>query len=200
MLKLRVCGQAALGHAYALFASDFDQRELLPRMSVRRAMLRGELELLAIYDEESGIDLAYALAGSRGLYGYAWLKYLSVLPWYRERGVGVEAMRLINKRYADRQGIVTELTDFGDDGDQTLRQLRKFFARFGYVEVESDVDLGGVKDHIMVKPIRGTEALAPVIHRLLLDCYSRVLGPLGGARLPRFGTGPDTPGRSRAET
>ncbi len=177
-MKLRVCSQRELSRAWALFASEFDEKELLPRLAVRRAMLRGDAELLAMFDEESKIDVGFALVGCRGLYGYVWLKYLAVLPWYRERGFGIEFMRLLHKRYAARQGVVAELTAFGEDDGQTLRSLRKFFARFGYVEVESGARLGGVEDHVMVKPIKGTEELEPVIRRVLLDFYSRVTTPL----------------------
>ena len=182
-LKIRSCSQRELAQAYALFESEFDKKELLPRLSVRRAMLRGDMELLAVYDEESQIDAAFALVGCRGVYGYVWLKYLAVLPWYREHGLGIETMRLLHRRYAGKQGIVTELTDFGDDGEQTLRALRKFFARFGYVEVDSDLCLGGVEDHVLVKPIRGSAEISPIIHRVMLDFYSRVLRPAALERM-----------------
>lgn len=179
MLKLRKCTLGELGSLYALFESDFDRKELLPRLGVYKAVLKGDMELLAAYDEETKVDLAYALAGCRGIYGYVWLKYLAVNPWYRGKGLGLETMRLLHRRYADSQGVVAEITDFSDPGDggETLRELRKFFARFGYVELDSGVRLGGVDDHVMVKPLRGTEELGPVIHRVLLDFYSRVLSP-----------------------
>ena len=177
-LKLRVCGHRELEHVYSLFELDFDKKELLPRLGIHKAMLKGDMELLAVTEEESRIDLAYLLVGCRGLYGYVWLKYLDVIPFYREKGLGVEAMRLLHKRYADRQGIVTEVTDFDPDGEgEALRRQRKFFARFGYEEIESDLRLGGTEDHIMVKPIRGSAAISPVIHRVMLDFYSRVLSP-----------------------
>lgn len=182
-MKLRSCTQAELSHAWALFAMEFDEKELLPRLSVRRALLRGDMELLAMVDEESRIDVGFALVGCRGVYGYVWLKYLAVLPWYREHGMGIEFMRLLHKRYAGKQGIVTELTDFGDDGDQTLRTLRKFFARFGYVELESGARLGGVADHVMVKPIRASELPEALIRRVLLDFYDRVTTPLSRQKM-----------------
>ncbi len=184
MLKLRVCGHRELERVWSLFELDFDKRELLPRLGVHKAMLKGDVELLAVTEAESRIDLAYALVGCRGLYGYAWLKYLDVIPFYREKGVGVEAMRLLHRRYADRQGIVTEVTAFGEDEekDGNLRRQRKFFARFGYEEIESDLRLGGEEDHIMVKPIRGTAAISPIIHRVMLDFYSRVYSPAGLGR------------------
>ena len=178
MLTLRKCGHRELEHVYSLFELDFDKKELLPRLGVHRAMLKGDMELLAVTEEESRIDAAYLLVGCRGLYGYVWLKYLDVIPFYRDRGLGVETMRLLHRRYADRQGIVTEITDFsGDEQGETLRRQRKFFARFGYEELASDLTLGGVKDHVLVKPIRGSAEIGPILHRVMLDFYSRVLSP-----------------------
>ena len=179
MLNIRTCGHGELGRIYSIFELDFDKKELLPRLAIHKAMLKGDMELLAVYDEESKLDLAFALVGCRSLYGYVWLKYLSVLPWYREKGVGVETMRLINKRYAKRQGIVAEITAFDEEDGSTLRTLRRFFARFGYVEIKSDVHIGGEEAHVMVKPLQGSEELSPVIHRVLLDFYSRALSPAG---------------------
>ena len=184
MLILRECGHRELEHVYSLFELDFDKKELLPRLGVHKAMLRGDMELLAVTEEESRIDAAYLLVGCRGLYGYVWLKYLDVIPFYRGRGLGVEAMRLLHRRYADRQGIVTEITDFsGDEQGETLRRQRKFFARFGYEELASDLTLGGVKDHVLVKPIRGSAAISPILHRVMLDFYSRVLSPFALERM-----------------
>lgn len=185
-MKLRKCSQGELVHAWALFESEFDEKELLPRIGVRRALLRGDMELLAMFDEESRIDVAFALVGCRSLYGYVWLKYLAVLPWYRERGFGIEFMRLLHRRYADRQGMVAELTGFGEDGEQTLRTQRKFFARFGYVELKSEARFDEVKDHVLVKPIRGTAELEPIIGRILRDFYSRAALPLSRKGLPEI--------------
>ena len=184
MLKLRECGHREMEHVWSLFELDFDKKELLPQLGVHKAMLRGDMELLAVTEEESRIDLAYLLVGCRGLYGYVWLKYLDVIPFYREKGLGLEAMRLLHRRCADRQGIVTEITDFsGEASGETLRAQRKFFARFGYEEIESELRLGGEEDHIMVKPIRGSAAISPVIHRVMLDFYSRVLSPAALERM-----------------
>ena len=183
-LILRVCGHRELERVWSLFELDFDKRELLPRLGVHKAMLKGDVELLAVTDDGSRLDLAYALVGCRSLYGYVWLKYLDVIPFYRDKGVGIEAMRLLHRRFAGSQGVVTEVTAFGEEEgkDENLRSQRKFFARFGYEKIESDLRLGGEEDHIMVKPIRGTAALSPIIHRVMLDFYSRVYSPAGLSR------------------
>jgi GNAT superfamily N-acetyltransferase len=184
-LILRVCGHRELERIWSLFDLDFDKKELLPKLGVHQAMLKGDMELLAVTEDESRIDLAYVLVGCRGLYGYVWLKYLDVIPFYREKGLGVQAMRLLNKRFADRQGIVAEITDFNAEGGEgeTLRAQRKFFARFGYEEIQSDLRIGGVEDHILVKPIRGTAEIAPVAHRMIADFYSRCLRPVIFAKM-----------------
>jgi len=183
MLKLRACGHRDLERIYPAFELDFDKKELLPKLGVHKALLRGDAELLAVYDEDTGIEVAYALVGVRSLYGYVWLKYFSVSPWYRDKGLGVQAMRLINRRYADRQGILAELTAFGDEDGSTLRKLRRFFARFGYVEIPSDVTIGGEKACVVVKPLQGSEEISPYVHRILRDFYSRVLTGVGMQRM-----------------
>lgn len=178
MFTLRKAGHRELERYYSLMELDFDKRELLPRLVIHRAMLKGEMELLALCDEESQIDAAYALVLQKGLYGYVLLKYAAVMPWCRGRGIGVELMRAINKRYAGRQGILAELTSFDDEGGAYLKKLQKFFARFGYVEVPCDYRLGGEPVFLMVKPIKGTWELTPVAHRIIRDFYSRCLSPL----------------------
>ena len=98
MLSIRKCGHKELERYYQLFEMDFDSREMLPKLAVHKALTNGSMELLAVVDEESKMDLAFALVATKSLYGYVLLKYLSVMPWCREQGIGIESMRLINKR------------------------------------------------------------------------------------------------------
>ena len=177
MLKLRKGGHVELERFYSAMEIDYDARELLGKWSIHRAMSAGDQELLLFSDAETGLDVGYALVMCRGLYGYVLLKYFAILPWYRGKGLGVEAMRLVNKRYADRQGLLAELTAFGDAEGSYLRKLRKFFARFGYVQIESDYRLGGAPVTLMVKPLKGPWDVAPIAPRLIRDFYSRCLRP-----------------------
>ena len=183
MLALRTGGHRQLERLYSAFELDFDRRELLPKSSIHKAMMAEDQELLVFYDEESGITAGYALVMVRGVYGYVLLKYFGILQWFREQGLGIQAMRLINKRYADRQGILAELTVFDDADGDYLRKLRKFFTRFGYQDVRSDYRLGGAPVDLMVKPIRGTAEIAPVAHRMIADFYSRCLRPVSFAKM-----------------
>lgn len=183
MLNLRKGGHKDLEKFYSLMEIDFDKKELLSKLSIHKAMMKGDQELVIIYDDESNIDLAYALVFCRSLYGYVLLKYFGVLPWYRDHGIGIEAMRLINKRYMDRQGILAEITTFDDENGEYFKKLRRFFARFGYVDVETDYRLGGAEVCLMVKPIRGTSEISPVAHRMIKDFYSRCLGSAAMGRM-----------------
>ena len=183
MLKIRKGGHVDLERYYNAMEIDFDEKELLGKWSIHRALSAGEQELLIFSDEESGIDVGYALVMCKSLYGYVLLKYFGILPWFRSKGQGVEAMRLINKRYADRQGILAELTAFDDEKGDYLRKLRKFFARFGYVQIDSDYRLGGAPVALMVKPLQGTWEIAPVAHRIIRDFYSRCLRFTGYDRM-----------------
>ena len=172
MLNLRKCGHKDLERYYSLLEMDFAKEEIISKLSLHRALLNGSAELLVVYDEESSLEVAYALVLTKNLYGYVLLKYMAVLPWYRGKGVGIAAMRLINKRYADRQGIIAELTSFEDEDGSMIKGLRKFFARFGYVVVDS-----GAPVELMVKPIKGTFEIEPVEHRIIRDFYTRILNP-----------------------
>ncbi len=177
MLTIRKGGHMDLERYYSLMELDFDKKELLSKAAIHRAMLSGAMELLLLKEENEPTDTAYALVCCKGLYGYVLLKYFAVMPWCRDRGQGVEAMRALNKRYADRQGILAELTAFEDEDGAYLRRLKKFFARFGYVQVPCDYRLGGAEVFLMVKPLKGTWEIAPVAHRIIRDFYSRCLSP-----------------------
>ena len=175
MLVLRKGGHRDLERYYGLMEVDFDSEELIGKLAIHRALSKGEAELLIAYDDETKLEGAYALTVCRGLYGYVLLKYMAVFPWYRGHGLGVETMRLIHKRYADRQGLLAELTTFEDEKGEYLRKLRKFFARFGYVKIESDYRIGGSPVELMVKPLQGPWDVAPIAHRMIRDFYSRCL-------------------------
>lgn len=184
MLTLRKGGHRDLERYYSMMEVDFDSEELLGKLALHRAISKGEAELLIAYEDESRLEAGYALVVCRGLYGYVLLKYIAVLPWYRGKGLGVEIMRLVHKRYADRQGVIAELTEFDDPEPEHLKKLFRFFSRFGYEEIRSDYRIGGVRAHVLVKPIRGEgEDITPVYHRVLADFYSRVLSPLSMNRM-----------------
>lgn len=182
-MKIRKGGHRDLERVYSLMELDFDKRELLGKLSIHRALSNGSQELLVFTDENTGMDAAYALVFCKGIYGYVLLKYFGVMPWFRGKGVGVEAMRLINKRYAEKQGILAELTAFDDEDGSYLKKLKKFFARFGYVDVDSDYRLGGAPVQLMVKPIRGPWELSAVAHRIIPDFYSRCINAFAMEKL-----------------
>lgn len=175
MLKLRKGGHKDLEKYYGLMEIDFDSEELLTKLTIHKAMLNGDQELVIFYDDESGMDIGYALVFIKNLYGYVLLKYMAVMPWYRGRGFGIELMRQLNKRYADTQGLIAELTEFPDEDADRLRKLKKFFTRFGYEEVAVDYTISGTKANLYVKPICGTAEISPVAHRIVRDFYSRCL-------------------------
>jgi len=175
MLKLRKGGHKDLEKYYGLMEIDFDSEELLTKLTIHKAMLNGDQELVIFYDDESRMDIGYALVFIKNLYGYVLLKYMAVMPWYRGRGFGIEFMRQLNKRYANTQGIFAELTEFPDDDADRLKKLRKFFSRFGYEEIAVDYTISGTKANLYVKPICGTAEIALVAHRIVRDFYSRCL-------------------------
>lgn len=183
MLNIRKGGHRDLERCYPMMQVDFDSEELFGKLTIHSAMMKGETELLVFYDDESMMELGYALVGIKSLYGYVLLKYFGIFPWYRGHGVGVEAMRLINKRYAGRQGIIAEITDFPDADENRQKKLFRFFTRFGYAEIPSDFRISGTVAHVMVKGVKGSADIGKIYHRIMLDFYGRYLSGAAMARM-----------------
>ena len=183
MLSIRKGGHRDIERYYSMMEVDFDSEELLGKFAIHGAVVKGEMELLVFYDDESMMELGYALVGLKNLYGYVLLKYFGIFPWYRGHGLGIEAMRLINKRYADSQGIIAEITDFPDADENHQKKLFKFFARFGYVEIPCDYRISGTTAHVMLKPVKGGVDINRVCHRIILDFYRRYLTPAAMAKM-----------------
>ena len=177
MLKLIKSGHREMQRYYPLMETDFDSEELIGRLPMHKGISNGSIDFLVFREEESGMDAGYAVVLTKNLYGYVDLKYFAVMPWFRGRGLGVQLMREINRRYADTQGIIAELTEFDDPDPDRLKKLRKFFNRFGYEEIKSDCTIRGVKDNLLVKQIKGTADLTPVAQRVLPDFYTRFMTP-----------------------
>lgn len=187
MLIIRKGGHRDLEKYYSMMEVDFDAAELLPKMAIHKAMLNGDQELLILSEDESKMDLAYALVMSRGIYGYALIKYFSVLPWYRGKGVGLDFMRLLHKRYAETQGLIAELTAFEDENGDYLRKLEKFFSRFGYEKQELSYFVGGQSALLYVKPVKGPADISPVAKRIITDLYSRCISRTAAEKMASFG-------------
>ena len=175
MLKLIMAGHREMQRYYPVLETDFDSEELIGRIPMHLGISNGSIDFLLLRDEESGIDAGYAVVLTKSLYGYVDLKHFAVMPWFRGRGFGIQLMREINRRYAECQGIITELSEFDDTDPDRLKKLRRFFKRFGYEEIKSDYTIRGVKANLLVKPVRGTTDLTPVAHRVIPDFYSRFL-------------------------
>ena len=177
MLVIRNGGHRELERYYPVLEMDFDSEELLSKLTLHRGLMNGSWEFLIMSDDQTGMDVSYALVAKKNLYGYVLLKYFGVLPWYRNQGqgMGLQSMRLINRYYADTQGIIAELTEFEDEDPKHLSRLMKFFRRFCYEELNCEYAIAGTKAHIFVKPIKGTADIGRAIHRVMPDFYSRCM-------------------------
>ena len=175
MLKLRQGGHRDLEKYYGLMEIDYDSEELIPKLALHRALISRKAELLICHDDETGIETGYALCFVNGVYGYVLLKNFAVVPWLRGKGLGAQMMRLEHKRFAQAQGIVTEITEFEDEDPDHMRKQQKFLKRFGYEEIKSDYRISGVKAHLYFKGIKNSSDMSCVAHRVIQDIYSGIL-------------------------
>lgn len=175
MLKIRKCGHKDLEKYYSLISVDFNSEEIISRLYIHMAMHTGALEMLVFYDEETGIDIGYAIVFTKSLYGYVLIKYLAIFPWHRNKGYGDMAINLISERYKDKQGIIAEIADFKNNDPDHHIKLRRFFAYYGFISAKADYRIRGVKTSLMVKSEKGTADISPVVHRIIRDIYSGIL-------------------------
>ena len=92
MLKLRKGGHKELEKYYGLMEIDFDSEELFSKLTIHKAMLNSDMELVILYDEDSRMDIGYALVCLKNLYGYVLLKYMAVMPWENRTGIGTPTL------------------------------------------------------------------------------------------------------------
>ena len=127
MLKLIKVGHREMQRYYPLLETDFDSEELIGRLAMHKGISNGSIDFLVFREEESGMDAGYAVVLTKNLYGYVDLKYFAVMPWFRGRGLGVQLMRELNRRYADTQGIIAADKSWASYGGTYTRypSLRK---------------------------------------------------------------------------
>ena len=173
MLKLKKGSVRDLTKYYTLFEIDFDERELIGRLALQKALINGNAEFYIAYDTDSRIDLAYALVFGKNVYGYALIKYFGVFPWYRGRGIGKDAMRLLIAQLADKNGIIAEIPVFEENDEAQIKKLTNFFSRFGFEPCPCNYRIGGAETKVLCKPIKSSNA-AGIMHRIIPDFYSRI--------------------------
>ena len=167
---LRVGTRQELGRVYRQMRRDFHAYERMPRLTLVRAMDRGQQELLLL--EENGNPAGYAICCHPGRDGYVLLNYLAVDSTRRGSGAGSAFLREICRRYAAQQGLIIELTETPGEGGDTLRRER-FYRRAGAETVASDYRLCGVPTRLMVIPLSGPADISGRVHEILPEIYRR---------------------------
>ena len=175
MIKLRRGKWTDLKKYYTMMEVDFDSKELLGKLVMLKGIIENSADLWVAYEDESRIDVGYAFVLSKNVYNYVILKYMGVFPWYREKGVGKDIMRLLIPEYKDKNGIIVEIPVFEENDELQINKLRHFFERFGFVNVDSDYRIGGAPVILMCKSINGTAEISDIAHRIITDIYTRYI-------------------------
>lgn len=110
----------------ALYCDAFPERERVP---FRIFTDPARYELLAL--EEDGAFRGFAACRERQ--GLASLIYFAVLPAFRSRGLGGEALEAIARRFAGTRLFIDIENPFEEAPDRALRERRlRFYARHGF--------------------------------------------------------------------
>ena len=170
MLRLKKCSYKEMHNYYGMMEQDFNKTILPPEIVFHKALFQHQIELVVVMDDTIKVAIAYAIVCPKSLYGYAMLMYFAVMPWYRDKGLGTEAMRLIDRRYSRLQGILVEIPQ-GDSADAAA----DFFGRLGYKTVKcGPYTHSGVPTKIMARLPEGAPSPAPVMHRVIPELYTHI--------------------------
>jgi GNAT superfamily N-acetyltransferase len=174
MLRLKKGDYKDMHRYYLAMQDDFDKAELLPEIVFHKALFQKQAELVLVYDDSIKVTIAYALVCPKSFYGYGFLWYFAVLPWYRGKGLGTEAMKLINQHYGRLRGMLLEITEEPDA--ETANRRIKFYNNAGYRVVKcGPFRLNGINTKIMVRQAASLPDPGPVMHRILPEIYSHLI-------------------------
>lgn len=173
MLRLKKASFKDMHEIYTMMKQDFEEGEMAPEIVFQKALFQKQADLVLVVDDTIKITIAYALVCPNSLYGYGFIWYFAVLPWYREKGLGTEAMRLIDQKYGRLRGLMLEVTETPDK--ETANRRIKFYEKNGYRVVKTGpIKLNGIPMRVMVRQSADKPDPGPVMHRILPEIYSHM--------------------------
>ena len=164
-------GHVDLKRIYPMLEFDFQSYELMPRVVLHKALWDKAAELLLLKDED-GLEHGYAVVLTSCPFGYVLCAWLGVYPTDRQSGLAGELMRLLIEYYADKQGIIIEVTERPDS-----EWLRKFYEKYAFEDTGIPYALSGRPYTLMLRPLRSDKKLTlPLAKVVMEDLYGSAIG------------------------
>ncbi len=132
----------------ALAKEAFPPEEYLAPRELIQMSERGEVEFLALYDEELFVGFMVI-----SLYEtLCYLFFLAIDDKFRSKGYGSQALRLLNELYPDKQQVVDfEMIDEAAPNNAQRITRKAFYMRNGYMETGKFISYLGVDYEILCK-------------------------------------------------
>ena len=155
---------------------DFPPSELKPLSMILNSEAEGTAHTWGVYEE--GAMVAYLLMVQPAGCSVSQLDYFSVLPAYRNGGIGAGLLAALpaHEEGADAIIIEAECPEKAEDKAMALRRLG-FYARCGAKDTGWEEHLFDAWFRVLVLPTGGREPEAGQAVEALADCYRRVMGP-----------------------
>lgn len=169
MLRVKTGGPKEMHDFYGLMQQDFNKETLPAEIVFLKALFNKQIELLLIADDTIKVTVAYAVVCTRSFYNYGFIWYFAVLPWYRGKGLGTEAMKLIHRRYGKMSGMILEVNESENANNQI-----DFFMKMGYKPAKGTYLHNDVKSKVLIRNNSGSLDPTSIVVRLLKEIYSHV--------------------------
>ncbi len=164
-------GHRDLKRIYPMIEFDFEDWERPTELEFHGAFLKGGAEILLLKDED-GLEAGYAVMLIHRPTAYVMLGWLSVYPTVRGGGIGGKFLTLIKEFYADKQGILLEITQYPEL--EKARRLHAFYSRNGWRDVACTYSICDVESGLMWLPINGAEDIHLAIQLIIREVYSGI--------------------------
>jgi len=150
-----------------LYEDAFPEDEKKPFSVILDRRELGTVELLALIDGEGEFSGLAITAKHREL---VLLDYFAIAPKKRGKGIGTEALKMLQKRYTGRR-LILEIEDDAVPADNTAERIRrkKFYLGRGMTVMPYRVSLFGVEMLILTY---GGEVSFPEYHGIFGSVFS----------------------------
>ncbi len=130
-----------------LYIEAFPANERAPFYMLKRNAKNGRGEMLAAYDNNELVGMAYII-GSRDL-GY--LFYFAIMPGLRGKGYGSRILSLLRERYSGgRLFLAREQLDKSADNYSQRLKRHEFYLKNGFTDLNATIQEANVVYDVMI--------------------------------------------------
>lgn len=161
-----------------------EYKKIFPRlerklyMTLKKSYNHHIMDIIEIIEEEQFVG--FIITNFLKDTPYVQLEYIAILPEYRNKGYGTNAIKLLKELYKEYDGIFIEIEKIGQgksDEDNQVRQKRaRFYEDLGFRKMGFDLDLYQIIYSPYILPCSNNELSDERAIKYFFEIYNATLG------------------------